>query len=294
MLVQSEASAQYDDIPRSALATGVADFVLPPSDMPSALLQYIQHPVGRAGDDEPLVTIATEESRLAEVFVLLRSKFGIDFLQYKPTTIGRRIERRITIMQADSLASYIGLLKSDPDELNTLYKDLLIGVTEFFRDPDAFELLEKTVVAELVDAATESGLQIWVPGCATGEKAYSLAIMFQECARARNRDIDIKVFATDVHRASLEKAGARLYAAGSVTDVRPDRLNRYFTKSGDEYRVSSDLRQMVIFAPHNVVNHRPFTKMDLVSCRNMLNYLKANAQQKAISLFHFALKSQGL
>ena len=268
--------------------------MLSPSGMPETLLNYIQHPLARSTDDQPLLRVATEESQLAEVFVLLRAKFGIDFVHYKPTTVGRRIERRMTINQFENLHQYIDHLKTDPDELNTLYKDLLIGVTQFFRDPEAFQRLEEEIVPNLVNDAGEDGLRIWVPGCATGEEAYSLAILFHEYVESKSQNVEVKVFATDVHKDSLDRAGAGVYGEGSLTDMRPDRLERYFTPKDGYYHLATELRKMVIFAPHNIVSDPPFTRIDLVSCRNLLIYLRPAAQHKSLSLLHFALKTGGI
>ena len=182
-------------------------------------------------------------------------------------------------------------LNREPDELNALYKDLLIGVTQFFRDREAFELLDQAVVGPLIDQASDDGLRIWVAACATGEESYSLAMLLREAARRKKANIDIKVFATDVHQRSLDRAGAGVFSEASVADIGPNWLSRYFTKQGDDYRVVDELRRMVIFAPHNVINDPPFTRMDLVTCRNMLIYLKPVVQQGAISLLHFALKT---
>jgi two-component system, chemotaxis family, CheB/CheR fusion protein len=227
------------------------------------------------------------------VFKMLNDAYGIDFSHYKPNTVGRRIQRRVSMVGARTLEQYVSKLRDDAEELNSLYRDLLIGVTRFFRDRDAFLKLEQDVIPELIKSADDQEIRIWVAGCATGEEAYSLAMLFHEQLERAGKPINLKIFATDVHRASLEIASAGIYAEDALADVSPERLERYFEKQRDGYHVIPDLRQLTVFATHNVTNDAPFTKLDLITCRNLLIYFQHTAQRKALSLFHFGLKTGG-
>ncbi len=228
------------------------------------------------------------------VFKLLNDAYGIDFSHYKPNTVTRRIHRRLSIVGSRSLEDYQSRLQEDAEELNALYKDLLIGVTRFFRDRSAFETVENVVVPDLIRKSDrDEEIRIWVAGCATGEEAYSLAMIFHEHLEKAHRPPNVKIFATDVHHGSLEIASAGVYGAEALADVTPTRLRRYFDHRRDGYHVIPDLRQMTVFATHNVTNDAPFTKLDLITCRNLLIYFQTAAQRKALSLFHFGLKTGG-
>src|SRR5262249_27554643 len=229
------------------------------------------------------------------VLRLLRDHFGIDFSLYKTTTVGRRIQRRVDLLRVGSLPGYVDLLRTDPEELNALYQDLLIGVTQFFRDPEALERLEHEVIPGLLDKLpADEELRVWVAGCATGEEAYSLAMLFWEAFIARDRQVRLKILATDVHQASLEHAGAGVYGDDQLQFVDARRLQRFFTKRSSGYQVSQDLRQLIVFARHNVTKDAPFTKMHFISCRNLLIYLQPQAQRTVLSLFHFGLCPGGV
>ncbi len=293
VIVQNEETAKFDGMPRSAVETGVVDLMLAPAAMSKALLNYIQHPVhGRKGGDTS--DNITSETDMNAVYGLLRGEYGIDFSHYKPNTVLRRIDRRLQLNRSDDLAEYVKQLRADPRELNSLYKDLLIGVTRFFRDPGLFERLAQEVIPDiLASVPVDDEIRAWVAGCATGEEAYSLAILIHEALTAAGRPVNVKIFATDVHRASLEFASAGVYQEDALTEVSRERLDRNFTKQMSGYQVSQDLRKMIVFAPHNVIKDAPFTKLDLISCRNLLIYLQPHAQNKALSLFHFGLKTRG-
>lgn len=294
VVVQSEESAKFDGMPKSAIDTGVADLILSPADMPAALLRYVEHPIA-AAMREDLDQSAVGDNGMPRLFQLLRAEYGIDFSHYKPTTVGRRIERRLLMQQSSDLEEYVSRLAADPDELNSLYKDLLIGVTKFFRDSEAFERLEKDVLPELLMQAPAGGeFRVWVPGCGTGEEAYSLAILIRDALAGLKRTVDVKIFATDVHRASIDFASSGVYPEESLSEIPPGRLERYFTRKGNGFQIAQELRQMIVFAHHNIIKDAPFTKLDLISCRNLLIYLLPNAQKKALSLFHFGLKTGGV
>jgi two-component system CheB/CheR fusion protein len=289
VIVQDTGTAQFDGMPKTAREAGVAHWVLAPQDMPHVLTDH----VARQGAAMRPIKASGARGGIEAVYAMLEEVFGIDFTHYKPSTITRRIERRIALAQSSNVDEYVRRLREDRDELDFLYRDLLIGVTHFFRDQQAFDMLENEVFPKLL-AQVPAGepLRLWVAGCATGEEAYSLAIALQE-TMAKFGERAVKIFATDVHRGSLERAARAIYDAESLARVSPDRLARYFTRLGDAYQVVPDLRKMIVFAQHNVMRDAPFTRVDLVSCRNLLIYLQPAAQQKVLSLFHFALKRGG-
>ena len=294
VIVQAPDTAKFDGMPNAARQTGACDLVLAPEEMPSALLQYAKHPLWQEKSPQP-DSEGPPESDMDSVFRLLREVYGIDFSHYKSTTVSRRIDRRLLLNRSFDLQDYLKRLQGDPIELNALYKDLLIGVTRFFRDADAFARLATDVIPTLlIEHERDDDFRVWVAGCATGEEAYSLAILIQECVDKLKRRINVKVFATDVHRASLDFASAGVYDEAQLGEMSPDRLRRFFTRTAEGYRVSHELRQMVVFAPHNLIKDAPFTKMDLISCRNLLIYFQPAAQKKALSLFHFALRTGGV
>ncbi len=232
---------------------------------------------------------------LARIFELLRRESGIDFAGYKASTVGRRIQRRLLLTRSGDMGDYLDRIAKDPVELRSLYCDLLIGVTRFFRDEEAFDRLRTDVLPALVDGIDgDEELRMWVVGCATGEEAYSMAIEISEAFRGRNRVPAFRVFATDVHGASLEAASVGVYSADSMERVPPALREVYFRPHRDGMQVSPDLRSHVVFAHHNMLKDAPFTRLDLVSCRNVLIYLSANMQRKALASFHFALKMNGV
>ncbi len=297
VIVQSPESAKFDGMPRSAIAAGAADLVLPPEAMPDMILQYAQDPLSvRGGDEAELLKVMQDDDGTAAVFLLLKRHYGIDFNHYKPTTVGRRLARRMAIRQINTLSDYLTFLSTTPEELNALYKDLLIGVTSFFRDAEAFQRLEAQVLPEVFRAAEkQQEVRAWVAGCATGEEAYSVAMLLIEGAEKAGFHGKISVFATDAHKGSLEYASAGVYETSRLVNVPQARRARFFKEEREgEMRVVSELRSRIVFAQHNVISDPPFTKMDLVTCRNMLIYLHPGAQDKALSMFHFALKVGGV
>ncbi|MFZ5896406.1 MAG: chemotaxis protein CheB [Myxococcota bacterium] len=287
VVVQDVESAQFDGMPKTAREAGVADYVVPPQDMPGVLFEHT-HRVGTSGDGG-----TAAEHGMQAVYGMLEQEFGIDFTHYKPSTVTRRIERRLQLAQVDDIDTYVEKLRGEHKELDSLYRDLLIGVTRFFRNEEAFDVLEKEVLPELLrNGPQDAPFRVWVPGCATGEEVYSLAILLHELTQESGRPF--KIFASDVHRGSLEQATRALYEEDAIGNVSPERLKRYFLPRGRSYQVVPDLRQTVVFAHHNVIKDAPFTRVDLVSCRNMLIYLQPPAQEKVLSLFHFALNRGGM
>jgi len=287
VVIQDLESAQFDGMPKTAREAGVADYVLPPQDMPGVLIEH----ASRAGI-RPVKTTEAEHG-MGAVYRMLEQQFGIDFTHYKPSTITRRIERRLQLARVDDIEQYVAKLGGEHQELDVLYRDLLIGVTRFFRNEEAFDILEKEVLPELLKAGSnETPFRVWVAGCATGEEVYSLAIILNELTAESGRSF--KIFATDVHQGSLEQATRALYDEEAIVNVSPERLKRYFLPRGRSYQVVPEIRQSVVFAHHNVIKDAPFTRVDLVSCRNMLIYLQQPAQEKVLSRFHFALNRGGM
>ncbi|WP_437963007.1 chemotaxis protein CheB (plasmid) [Sorangium sp. So ce119] len=289
VVVQDVDSAQFDGMPKTARDAGVADCVMPPQDMPRVLLEHV-----RSEGRRPERQAAGVDQAMAGVYQMLEEQFGIDFTHYKPSTVTRRIERRIQLAHTDDLDQYVKRLKSESTELDVLYRDLLIGVTRFFRNEEAFGILEQEVLPALLrEGPRDAPFRVWVAGCATGEEVYSLAILLHELT-SRSGHRPFKIFATDVHHGSLELATRGLYEEEAVVNVSSERLERHFIRRGRSYQIVPDLRQAVVFAHHNVIKDAPFTRVDFISCRNMLIYLQPAAQQKVLSLFHFALNRGGV
>jgi two-component system CheB/CheR fusion protein len=239
IIAQSEDTAKFDGMPKSAVKTGIVDLVLAPEEIGQTLAKYAQHPI--AADLAAQAEASTvDEHGMTKLVRLLREAYGIDFSLYKPSTVTRRVERRLLLHQAVDFEQYVESLASDPAELNSLYHDLLIGVTQFFRDPDAFAQLDHRVLPELLSKVPpDEEIRIWVVGCATGEEAYSLAILVHEHLTRTNRPLNVKIFATDVHQSSLDVASAGVYCESSLADVSPERLKRYFTRKGDRHTTLS-------------------------------------------------------
>lgn len=289
VISQDPGTAKFDGMPRSAIDTRVVDLILAPESIPDALMRHSRHPRAVPATPAP-VPVGVDA-----VFRLLRDAYGIDFSFYKPDTVARRLERRLSLCKISGLEEYARRLADDPGELNLLYKDLLIGVTRFFRDEAAFCLLGDDVLPGLIEKlGPNEEFRAWVTGCATGEEAYSLAIMVRECLDRAGRTNPVKIFATDAHRASIDVAGAGIYSETALADVGPERLAKFFTRVAGGFQVSPDLRKMVVFAPHNVLKDAPFTRLDLVACRNLLIYFQPSAQKRVLTLFHFALKTGGV
>jgi two-component system CheB/CheR fusion protein len=297
VIAQDPDEAAYDAMPRNAILTGAVDLVLPVAEIPGALVKYgRQIPPSRASDE----SAAKGERRewLTEIIELLREKTAHDFTLYKQGTLQRRIERRMEMTANGSGAGidrYLALLRDDSNELDLLAKDLLINVTSFFRDPKVFDLLAETIVPDLVrNHPLDDSLRIWIAGCSTGEETYSLAMLFQEQIVAAKRKVKLQVFASDVDPDAVARAREGVYPDTIEADVSPQRLARFFSKDGQNYRVLPELRAAVVFTVQDVLADPPFSRLDLVSCRNLLIYLRPEAQAKIVSLFHFALREGGI
>jgi two-component system CheB/CheR fusion protein len=293
ILVQDPATASFDGMPRSAIGAGLADHVLAPADMPAALLRYFQH--GYVAAPDGLGTLpGSKQPGLESLFGLLRAHSGHDFHVYKPATLRRRINRRMSLASLSSLDEYIARLRSDPVEVKALVRDLLISVTSFFRDEDAWTALDDIVISQLVaDRAAGASIRVWVPACATGEEAYSVAMLLQERAEAAHKQFDLKIFASDIQDDNLNVARAGVYPSASVETMAPERYLRFFDRLDGSYQVRKSLRDLVVFARQNLLHDPPFSRMDLITCRNMLIYVDPDAQKRALALFHFALREGG-
>jgi two-component system CheB/CheR fusion protein len=295
VLVQEPASAKFDGMPRSVIEAGLADFVAPAEELPGKLVDYLRH-MPRIGRSEAPLEEKTL-SALDKVIILLRSKTGHEFTLYRRSTLYRRVERRMGIHQIVQIGAYVRYLQENPQELDILFKELLIGVTSFFRDKASWERLErKALPALLASRKAGSVLRAWVAGCSTGEEAYSLAILFKETLRRdrSKRNFSLQIYATDLDRDAIDKARQGFFPANIAVDVSPSRLRRFFAKEEAGYRVSKEIRSMVVFAPQNLIMDPPFTKLDIFSCRNLLIYLTPELQRKLIPLFHYILNPEGL
>lgn len=293
VMVQNPASAEYDGMPRSAIATGLVDYQLPPAEMPGQLVAYVAHAFGKLPQG---VTSAMPQSDriFKRIFLLLQSQTGHDFTQYKLGTIQRRIERRMAVHQIATIDDYSTYLTQNPVEVDALFRDLLIGVTHFFRDADAFHELETQVIPKLFAGKPAGGIvRVWVPACSTGEEAYSIAILLFECAEALKQGYKIQVFATDIDSQAIAIARAGSYPGSIATDISRERLARFFSAEHHEnsFRVSKTIRDLVIFSEQDIVRDPPFSKLDLISCRNLLIYMSSDLQKKIIPLFHYALNA---
>ena len=292
VVIQDPESAKFDGMPRSAISTGLADMILTPEEMGESLVNYMNHPY--ISGEKPTIDSSAGVSHgdtLAEIFALLKQKSSINFSQYKPSTVSRRIERRIITNKLSSLQAYLRLLLDSPREVQVLNRELLINVTRFFRDGEAFGKLNKAVVETILkDGSAKEPIRIWVAACSSGEEAYSIGILFDEAKRKHNINRQVKIFATDVDEEIITEASNGLYSPEVADDLSQERLEHYFEKVGDAYKVSSELRKMVIFAQHNMIADPPFSNIDLVSCRNALIYFQNEAQQKVFTSFYFALK----
>jgi two-component system CheB/CheR fusion protein len=292
---QDAATAKFAAMPQAAVATGCVDFVLPPERIAAELVRIGRHPYLADAlriQPEPAPG-ADDEARFGTILALVRAATGIDFSLYREKMIKRRILRRLALRNVNSLAEYSARLETDSDELMALQRDLLIGVTSFFRDPESFERLKKTVFPRIVQGrAANDGIRVWVAGCATGEEAFSLAISLREYLNETGTAFPVQIFASDISLAAIEKARSGRYLENIVADLTPERLNRHFTKTEDGYQINKDLREMCVFTRHNLIEDPPFSKLDLISCRNVLIYL-GSVQKEILPVFHYALKPVG-
>lgn len=294
VLVQKPETARFDSMPRNAIDSGLVDIVAPPEKLPSELIHFLKHiPVVKSKLDIKV----KDKSAFEKIIILLRIHAGNDFSLYKKNTVYRRIERRMGVHKIDKISSYVHLLQENPKEVHILFKELMIGVTNFFRDAPVWEKLKEKGFPALIDKMKpNTHLRAWIPGCSTGEEAYSLAIVFKEALEKinPNKGISLQIFASDIDSDAIDIARKGLFADNIVSDVAPKRLSRFFTKTEDAYRINTEIREMIVFAQHNIIMHPPFTNLDVISCRNLLIYLDSELQQKLLGLFYYSLNPEGL
>lgn len=293
-MVQEVTTAKYDGMPRSAINTGLADYILPVEKMPAQLTSYVEHIFLKRAIKIPPVTGKTPET-IQKILTIIKNKTGHDFSSYKKSTINRRIERRMNLHNIEDPSTYARYLQEHPDEVKMLFKELLIVVTSFFRDPEAFEVLKKNILPKYLEGKPESyTVRIWVPGCATGEEVYSLAIILKECMEVMKREFKIQIFGTDIDEDAIRTARTGVYLSNISIDVDAERLRRFFVKEENVYRIKKDIRETTIFSIQNVIKDPPFTRVDLISCRNLLIYLENELQNKLLPVFQYSLKSDGI
>lgn len=294
VVAQDVSTAKFNGMPKSLIATNICDFILSPSNMPERLLRYTNQSslIDVIEDEEQKVDESTDI--LSQIYSIIKNIYFTDFSLYKQGTILRCLDRRIRICQIQTLEGYLSYLKETKEEVECLYNSLLIGVTRFFRDNSAFDVIKNKVIPEIVGKMAEKAVvRVWVAGCSTGEEAYSLAILFKEFIDIAQRNISIKIFATDIDINAIEYASKGAYPDSIAEDVSLERLNRFFIKKRDGYHISKHIREMVIFSSHNVINNPPFYKIDLLTCRNLLIYFQPILQKRIISTFQFALETNG-
>jgi len=289
IMVQDEKSAKFDGMPKNSISTGLVDYILSPDKMPEALTNFIKHPFVKK--TQTLDNILQENiDTLTKIIIILRDYSGIDFTYYKENTIIRRLERRVSINRFDTLEEYLVFLSESDKEKDILNKELLIGVTRFFRDVDAFESLQKNVIPVITGKKI---VRIWSAGCSTGEEVYSLAILINEYLEKNSIDCEVKIFATDVDRGSIDFAGRGYYPDSVMADVDPIYLTKYFLRSDNGYQINNTIRKMIVFATHNLLKDSPFSKLDLLICRNLFIYLKPDVQTRLLTMFYYSISPDG-
>jgi two-component system CheB/CheR fusion protein len=294
VMVQEPATAKFDSMPRNAIDSVLVDIIAPANELPSRLNDFFKHiPVVKSD----LEIDIKDKSSLEKIIILLRTNTGNDFSLYKKNTVYRRIERRMGVHKIDKITSYVRFLQENPKEVEILLKELLIGVTNFFRDEIVWEKLKDTVIPNMIANLQEGSiLRAWIPGCSTGEEAYSLAIIFKEAVEKKNPNggISLQIFATDLDYEAIETARKGTFPANIAANVSPKRLGRFFVKTDDGYRVNTEIREMVVFAKHNIIMHAPFTKIDIITCRNLLIYMDSELQKKILGLFYYSISPEGI
>jgi len=293
VMIQEPGTAKFDSMPHNAIDSVRADIVAPPNEMPAKLIAFLKH-IPVQSDQELEIK---DKSSLEKIIILLRIHTGNDFTLYKKNTVYRRIERRMSVHKIDKISSYVHFLQENPKEAVILFKELMIGVTSFFRDTSVWEKLKETVIPNLIATLpANSILRAWIPGCSTGEEAYSLAIVFKEALEKINphSGLSLQIFATDLDNDAIETARKGIFPATIAADVSPTRLKRFFIKTDEGYRVNTEIRETVVFAQHNIIMHPPFTKIDIISCRNLLIYMDTELQKKILGLFYYSINNEGI
>jgi two-component system CheB/CheR fusion protein len=291
-MVQEPSTARYDGMPKSAIDSGYADYVLPVEEMPGRLLGYVKNSFGKGR--VKATGLPDPSGILSKILLLVRSGTGHDFSSYKKNTLYRRIERRMRLFNIADLNTYHRFLQDHPDEVSRLFKEIIIRVTSFFRDPEAFEMLGARILPLLLDGKKERDIRVWVPGCSTGEEAYAIAILLKEYIEGQERDFKVQIFGTDIDEEAIARARTGYYPASIARDVTPGRLNRFFHVEKGGFRIRKHVRDDIVFAAQNVIRDAPFTRLDLVSCRNLLIYLDGDLQGRLLPLFHYSLRPGGV
>ena len=291
VIAQEPTTAQYDGMPHSAIATGVVDHVLPVGQMPQALQGYAQHPYVN-GDSQSVRHDRSDH--LHRILAVIQTRTGHDFAHYKRSTLVRRIDRRMGVRRMEQVEDYLECLRTDPEEVSALFRDLLISVTSFFRDPETWQYLRQEIVPKLVEEAPPRGvIRVWSPGCASGEEPYTLAMLLLQHLQTAQKSCRVQIFATDLDEHALERARSGLYPESIAADVPAPFLETFFTREAQAYRINKEVREAVVFSVQNLISDPPFSKLDLISCRNLLIYLQPEVQQQIMGLFHFALRPEG-
>lgn len=294
LMAQDPDSAISGSMPQSAIDTDLVDYILPPEKLPEKLISYLKG-IDQISPEKMILKDKKSHNSLQKILILIKNKTGHDFSLYKESTINRRVVRRINIHQIDNISDYLKYIQEHPNEINTLFKELLINVTSFFRDPEAFKHFENEIKSEVLDKKVDGErVRIWVPGCATGEEVYSIAIILQEYVDETEKHLEIQLFGTDIDEEAINIARSATYPSTIVDNVSQERMHKFFTKTKGSYRVKKNIREMAIFAPHDVLINPPFSKLDIISCRNVLIYMNKDAQKKILSAFTYALKSGGI
>lgn len=294
VMVQEPSTAKFDSMPRNAISSVIVDILAPAEDLPLSLLKFLNHiPEIKIIPDSEV----EDKNSLEKIVSILKKQTGNDFSMYKKNTMYRRIERRMAVHQLKQITSYVGFLKENPKEVEILFKELMIGVTNFFRDPAVWEKLKETIMPDLIAGLPEGvTLRAWVAGCSTGEEAYSLAIVFKETLERikPHGGILLQIFATDLDNEAIHIARKGVFPANITADVSPERLSRFFILQDENYRINTEIREMVVFAQHNIIMHPPFTKLDILTCRNLLIYLDSELQKKILGMFYYSLNPEGI
>jgi two-component system CheB/CheR fusion protein len=295
VMVQDPQTALYSSMPLAAIGTNLADYVLSPEEMPVKLIQYLNHPILLEDPSEQVISEIRNENSVHKILMLLRSHTGHDFSQYKKSTIIRRIDRRIAYHQQPDYVHYVNFLRENPQEIDTLFNEMLIGVTKFFRDSFAFDSLYNKIMKVIGEKKDHDPVRVWIAGCSTGEEAYSVAMILIECVEQHtDKALKIQIFATDLDVEAIVHARSGFYRSNIVADVSEERIKRFFVKTDTGYTIKKELREMIVFAQHNLIKDAPFTRLDLLCCRNVMIYLTSELQKKIIPIFHYALKVNGL
>lgn len=291
-IAQSPSSATYDDMPQNAINTGLIDFILKPEDIPEKLINYIPNIANPSS--EKIINITINENYIPKIITYLHSKTGHDFSLYKQNTIIRRISRRMTVNKIEKIENYYEYLRDNYEEVEIFFSELLIGVTNFFRDPEAYEVLKEKIVSRILHKRDfTQPIRIWISGCSTGEEAYSMAILFYDEMRKKNQEYKLQIFATDIDSNAITTARQGIYPANIVADVPKELLHKYFTKAEDTFCINKNIREMIVFAEQSVIKDPPFSKLDLISCRNLMIYLSPELQERILPLFNYSLNNDG-